>query len=481
MHPGRPYATADRLLMMDATANQPTADELITALAEPSARADPYPVYARLRQLAPVHRAASGAVFLSGYEDCATLTRGPAFRSQGPEFMDAVAPGWRERPGRVATVESLLFRDPPDHTRLRRLVGGAFTPRRIEGLREEVVRLVNDALDAIADAGSDGGVVNLHEILSATLPISVIGALVGVPREDWPLLRGWMTAMMQIVEMTTNTRIMDEADEGAQQLMEYFADLVAQRRAHPREDLATALVTVRDSGIADADVQPSETQRSDSYLSSSARHIASTRSGLVQLSGTAASNPGVQLSGTAASNPDVQLSETELLQTLILLFMAGVDTMVNHLAAGTAALLTHPDQLDALRTDPALAPSAVEEMLRYDAPIQIVGRVAGEPVRLGEVDIPAGALVIGLLGAANRDPSRFPDPDMFDIARRPGFSVLSFGGGMHYCLGAPLARIESAEFFPAFLARFPRLALGGEPVRRGLVLRGFATLPITVS
>jgi cytochrome P450 len=446
MHPGRPYATADRLLMMDATANQPTADELITSLAEPSVRADPYPVYARLRQLAPVHRAASGAVFLSGYEDCATLTRGPAFRSQGPEFMDAVAPGWRKRPGRVATVESLLFRDPPDHTRLRRLVSGAFTPRRTEALREEVVRLVDDALDAIAEAGSDGGVVNLHEILSGTLPISVIGALVGVPPEDWPLLRGWMTAMMQIVEMTTNTRIMDEADEGARRLTEYFADLVAQRRAHPREDLATALVTVRDSG--------------DSGDSDSA----------------AASDPSVHLSETA-----VRLSETELLQTLILLFMAGVDTMVNHLAAGTAALLAHPDQLDALRTDPALAPSAVEEMLRYDAPIQIVGRVTGEPVRLGEVDIPAGALVIGLLGAANRDPSRFPDPDVFDIARRPGISMLSFGGGMHYCLGAPLARIESAQFFPAFLARFPTLALGGEPVRRGLVLRGFATLPITVS
>ena len=173
--------------MVDTTANKPptdepsaigpTADELIAVLAEPSVRADPYPVYARLRQLAPVHRAASGAVFLSGYEDCATLTRGPAFRSQGPGFMDAVAPGWRERPGRVATVESLLFRDPPDHTRLRRLISGAFTARRIEALREPVIRLVGDALDTIADAGSDGGVVNLHEVLSATLPISVIGAL----------------------------------------------------------------------------------------------------------------------------------------------------------------------------------------------------------------------------------------------------------------------------------------------------------------
>ena len=161
--------------------------------------------------------------------------------------------------------------------------------------------------------------------------------------------------------------------------------------------------------------------------------------------------------------------------------MAGVDTMVNHLSAGTAALLTHPAQLSAFRAQPSLAPSAVEEMLRYDAPIQIVGRVTGEQVCLAGLDISPGTLVIGILGAANRDPSRFPDPDSFDIARRPGTSVLSFGGGMHYCLGAPLARIESAEFFPAFLARFPNLALAGAPERRGLVLRGFATLPITIS
>lgn len=409
---------------VDDAVDGATADELVAALATAPVRADPYPVYARLRRLAPVHRAPSGMVFLTGYEDCVTLTRSPAFHAQGPQWMDAVNPAWREHPGQVATVESLLFRDPPDHTRLRRLVGGTFTIRRLEALRGDVVRLVGDALDAIADAGGDGSAVNLHEILSATLPISVIGALVGVPSEDWPLLRRWMTAMMQIVEMTTSAQIMDAADDGARRLTDYFAALVAERRAHPREDLASALVAVADD--------------------------------------------------------DETLTGTELLQTLILLFMAGVDTMVNHLANGTQALLAHPDQLAALRADPALAPSAVEEMLRYDAPIQIIGRVSGEPVRLGGLDVPAGTLAIGLLGAANRDPARFPDPDAFDITRSPGSIVLSFGGGMHYCLGAPLARLESAEFFPAFLARFPKLALGGVPQRRGLVLRGFSDFPITV-
>ena len=238
--------------------------------------------------------------------------------------------------------------------------------------------------------------------------------------------------MMQIVEMTTNTRIMDEADEGAQRLTEYFADLVAQRRAHPRDDLASALVTARDSAPTDA---------------------------------------------RAATG----LTEAELLQTLILLFMAGVDTIGQPPGpAGTAALLAHPDRLAALRTDPALR-RPLSRRCCATTPRSRSSRPGNRRARAGEAasrptprDRPAGAPP-----TATR--SRFPDPDAFDIARRSGASVLSFGGGMHYCLGAPLARIESAEFFPAFLARFPRLALAAEPERRGLVLRGFATLPITVS
>jgi cytochrome P450 len=412
-----------------ATGPGADAEGLVAALGTPEGRADPYPVYARLRELAPVYRAASGAVFLSGYEDCVTVTRDPAFRAQGPEWMDRISPGWRERPGKVATIESMLFRDPPDHTRLRRLVSATFTARRLAGLQGDIERLVGAALDALAEAGSDGSVVNLHEILAVTLPVSVIGTLVGVPQSDWTLLQESMSAMMQVVELSVGKGAMAAADVGAQNLMDYFARLVADKRRDPSGDLASALVSVRDA----TEGEPTGSEGG--------------------------------------------LTEAELLQTLILLFMAGVDTMVNHLVNGTAALLAHPEQLAALRADPGLAPGAVEEMMRYDPPIQIMGRVTSADTVLGGLEFGAGTLMICLLGAANRDPAQFADPDRFDLTR-PGTTALSFGGGIHYCLGAPLARMESATFFPALLDRFPRLALAGEPVRRGLVLHGFADFPV---
>jgi cytochrome P450 len=418
-----------------ATDPDATADSLVAALSTAQGRADPYPVYSRLRELAPVHRSASGAVFLTGYDDCVTVTRDPGFRAQGPEWMDRISPGWRERPGKVATIESMLFRDPPDHTRLRRLVSTAFTPRHIAGLQGEVARLVDAALDTLADAGRDGGPVNLHEILAATLPVSVIGTLVGVPKSDWTLLQESMSAMMQVVELTVDKAAGIAADRGAENLLDYFSALVAERRRAPRNDLATALVAVRDAAPV-------------------------------------AAEPGAGAAGG--------LTETELLQTVILLFMAGVDTMVNHLVNGTAALLAHPDQLAALRADPGLASSAVEEMLRYDPPIQIMGRVSGADTVVGGLPVAAGTLLICLLGAANRDPAQFADPDRFDLSRA-GTAALSFGGGIHYCLGAPLARMESAAFFPALLARFPKLRGAGTPVRRGLVLRGFADLPVALA
>ena len=427
----------DRSTEPEASEEEATEEEateaLLARLGTPQGRADPYPVYAELRALAPVCRSRRGQVFLTGHRDCAELVRSTAFRAQGPDWMDRVSPGWRERPGKVATIEAMLFRDPPDHTRLRRLVSGAFTARRMAALREQVGQLARTALDEIADAGADGGVVDLQALLSRSLPVSVIGTMVGVPKQDWGLLQESMSAMMQVVELTVDEPALAAADRGAETLTDYFAALVADRRKEPTDDLASALVAVRDEASAD-------------------------REG------------GGEGGG---------LSEPELLQTLLLLFMAGVDTMVNHLVNGTAAFLAHPAQADLLRADPALAPGAVEEALRYDAPIQILARVAAEDVTVRQTPVAAGTLVIGLLGAANRDPERFPDPDAYLITR-PGTGSVSFGGGMHFCLGAPLARIESAAFFPALLERFPKLRPAGEPVRRGMVLRGFEYFPVTL-
>ncbi len=400
------------------------ADAAIASLTTPEGVADPYPVYSRLRALSPVYRSGPGLVFLSGYDDCAAVIRSPDYRSQSPEWADRALPGWRDRPGKVATFETMLFRDPPDHTRLRRLVSAAFTPRRVDGMRGDVAALCRRAMDAIADAGADGAAVNLTEILASSLPISVIGALVGVPGADWAALQRSMSALMRVVELSVSTHDLDEADRAAISLRGYFAGLVAERRRAGRDDLASALVAARDAG----------------------------QSGL---------------------------TEDELLQTLIFMFMAGVDTMVNLLLNGTAALLGHPDQADLLRGDPGRGVAAVDEVLRYDAPVQLVGRVAVSPTVIGGVPVPADCLVIAMLGAANRDPARFGEPDSFDIART-GTTVLSFGGGLHYCLGAPLARLEAGTFLPALVRRFPRLRLAGTPVRTGAVFRGFSDLPVAV-
>ncbi|HLX48746.1 MAG TPA: cytochrome P450 [Streptosporangiaceae bacterium] len=406
---------------------QDDAEALIASLLTPEVIANPYPVFARLRELGRVH-ATDGVLFATRYEDCATVTRETAlFRAQSPQWCDYATPGWRERPSKVATFETMLFQDPPDHTRLRRLVSAAFTPRQAERMRGDVARLTDRALDALADAGSGGSPVDLHASLAATLPIAVIASLVGVPPSDWAGLQAHMTALLQVVEFAVTKQQLAGADRAALELRDYFATLVASRRAQPRDDLASTLVSVRD-----------------------------------------------------AASPGAGFTEDELLQTLTFLFMAGVDTMTNLLANGAAAFIAHPDQADLLRAGPGLTSRAVDEVLRFDPPVQIVGRVAAEQTVVGGATVPANGLVIALLGSANRDPARFQRPDTFDITRT-GTTVLSFGGGIHYCLGAPLARVEAGTFLTALLTRFPRLQLAGTPIRQGVVFRGFSKLPVTLS
>ncbi|MGH3158046.1 MAG: cytochrome P450 [Streptosporangiaceae bacterium] len=404
---------------------------LLDSLITPAVSANPYPTFERLRALGGPHLTPTGIVFALSYDDCATVTRETVFGVQSPQWCDLATPGWRERPSKIATFETMLFRDPPDHTRLRRMVGAAFTPRQAERMRRDVAGLVQRALDALADAGADGSAVDLQATLAAQLPIAVIGSMVGVPESDWASLRPAMSALLKVVEIGVTKQDLDEADRAALELRDYFRALAASRRAAPRDDLASTLVAAHDA----------------------------TASG--------------QRDGGAG------LSGDELLQTLTFLFMAGVDTMTNLLSNGTSALLSHPDQADLLRADPALAPHAVDEVLRYDPPVQFLGRVAATDVILSGVPLTPGTLVIAMLAAANRDPARFHDPGVFDITRR-GTTVLSFGGGIHFCLGAPLARVEAGTFFAALLTRFPRLQQAGTPVRQGLVFRGFSRLPVTL-
>jgi cytochrome P450 len=411
---------------------QREADALLAQWVAPGGSEDPYPLYARLRALAPVHLSQTGGVYLTRYDDCAAVIRDPSLGAQSPAWMDQARPAWREHPGLRLTHESFLFRDPPDHTRLRRMVSGAFTQRKADALRAHVAGLVTRALDMVADAGSDGGAVDLHEVLATSLPISAVSHVLGVPEADFPLLRGPLEGLRLAADGQSGRADLTVIDQAAVALLGYFAGLAERRRAAPRDDLISALAAIRDSAA----------------------------------------------DGGPAAGP--VLTETEMLQSITLIFSAAIESMVDLLLNGTRALLLHPGQADLLRAGPGLAPAAVEEALRYDPPVQGMGRIPATGLTIGGVDVPAGTRLLIMLGAANRDPDRFPAPDNFDI-RRQGPPVLSFGGGAHFCLGAALARLQAGLFFPALLTRFPALRLAGPPVRRGLVLRGFTSFPVTLS
>jgi cytochrome P450 len=395
----------------------------------------------------------SGAAYLTTYEDCAAAIRDPSLGAQSPAWVDRVKPGWRDHPGLKTTHESFLFRDPPDHTRLRRMVSGAFTQRRSEALRDHVAGLVTRALDRVADAGCGGAAVDLHEILAACLPIAVVGHVLGVPEADFGRLRHPLEGLRLAADGGASKENLPAIDAAATDLLGYFGELAADRRRQPREDLTSALVAIADAPGRDG--QAADGPAADDHAAD--RHAAD---------------------GHAGGEP--VLTEEELLQSLTLIFSAAIESMVDLLLNGSLALLNHPDQASLLRADPALAASVVEEALRYDPPVQAMGRIPAAARTIRGVEVAAGSLVLIMLGAANRDPASFPGPDEFDI-RRQGPPVLSFGGGAHFCLGAALARLQARLFFPALLDRFPRLALAGQPVRRGFVLRGFASFPVTLT
>jgi cytochrome P450 len=404
----------------DIELREASAKELLARLVSPQGRANPYPVYAALRELAPVHVGTNSA-YLWRYDHCNAIIRNPALGAQSPAWMDRVRPGWRDHPGLRVTHESFVFRDPPDHTRLRRYVSAEFSQSKVNRLRDYIAGVAADVLDAISDAGSDGGQVDLHDILATTMPIKVISKILGVPSRDHPMLREPLEGLRLAADGSPVAQL-PVIDRAGEALVGYFADLVAQRRESPRDDLVSTLAKVRDTG------------------------------------------GGI-------------LTEDELLQTLTLIFSAAIESMADLLLNGMAAFIDFPDQAKALRDDPDLITGAVEEAMRYDAPVQAIGRIAHEDLVFDGIEIPAGTYMLGFIGAANRDPAPYPEPDKFDVTRK-GPPPLSLSGGVHFCLGAALARLEAATFFPAVLRRFPRLSYADTPVRRGVALRGFATFPV---
>lgn len=323
-------------------------------------------------------------------------------------------------PGREI-YQSMLTLDPPDHTRLRTLVNKAFTPGTVERLRPRIQALVDEILDVAAERGG----LEVITQLAYPLPVTVIAEMLGVPAEDHEVFRGWSATLAANLDPIRAGELREEAFEARDALAEYLSGVVELRRKRPGDDLISALLAVEERG-------------------------------------------------------DV-LSHRELLVMCNLLLIAGHETTVNLIGNGLRALLTHPDQLRRLREEPGLIETAVEELLRFDGPVQLTGRVVTEDAVVAGVEMRPGQFVMVLLGAANRDPEQFPDPDRLDLGRQPN-QHLGFGRGIHFCLGAPLARLEGQVALSSLVRRFPALRLDGEPVQRDTVtLRGLESLPVAVA
>ncbi|RZU48944.1 cytochrome P450 [Krasilnikovia cinnamomea] len=390
-------------------------------LLSPGTNKDPYAAYAALRAQGPLVPG-PGACFVTGYAAVDRILRDPEILAYDAAMLDTQWPDWRRSRALTLFVDSMLKQNPPNHTRMRRLAAGVFTARRVNALREVIVAQVDEALDALAANAVDGE-VDVMTHLAYPLPIGVITALLGVPAADRGMFRRLAEALTAVLEVRFSREQGRAANAAAYELEAYFEDLLALRRREPGDDLVTVLAAAHDSG-------------------------------------------GDRLTGA------------ELMGNLALLLVAGFETTTNLLGNGVMLLLEHPEHTRRLIADPELAPAYVEEILRIDSPVQATNRFVAEDREIEGVAVPGGTELVLLLGAANRDPERFTDPDRFD-PDRPGNAPLSFGAGAHYCLGAPLARLEAQVALPALLRRFPRLAVAGQPERRDRTnLRGWATLPV---
>lgn len=397
---------------------------------DPAWSSDPFPLYADLRDRAPVHRNQLGFWVFARHADCLAILRDRRASSDAQHLdLDRMPDGFR-RPAdpddliAAAVVEArpFLFRDPPDHTRLRGLVAKAFTPRVVEALRGRTQQIVDELIDTALDAGE----VDLLEEFAYPLPVRIICDLLGVPAEDQDRFKGWSTALARGLDpdFLLTEEVIAERGDAVLQFSQYFFELLAARRRSPGDDLLSRLVEAEDDGTV--------------------------------------------------------LSEGELLSTCILLLVAGHETTVNLISGGVVALLSHPDQLMRFRSEPDLRRSGVEEMLRYVSPVQLTGRSMVEDIEIAGVTVRAGDFAMLLIGSANHDGDQFPDPERFDIARTPN-NHLGFGFGIHHCLGAPLARMEAQVALTTLVERAPGLTLAGAlSYKTNIVLRGLESLPVVM-
>jgi len=406
---------------VEAVVSEPALDDL--ELFDPLARdahADPYPIYATLRDRAPLHRTPREAWLVLAYDPAVTILRDhdrfsvehSRYRKQRDD--DGLGPTER------GLENVMLFKDPPDHTRLRALVNKAFTPRVVEQLRARIHQIVDELLDEVAGRGE----MDVISEFAYPLPVRVIAEMLGVPPEDRDRFKEWSRGVAPILDPDLDEATFVTVAESGLALAAYFEELVTQRRKDPRSDLVSELIAAEDEGE--------------------------------------------------------KLTEEELRATLILLLVAGHETTMNLIGNGLYALLRNREQMQRLIEDPTLSKTAVEELLRFDGPVHLTARTAKEPVEVAGVQLDEGDMCVVVLGAANRDPGQFPDPDRLDITRHPNRHI-AFSAGGHFCVGATLARVEGQIALETLLHRFPKTALAREEIgyRATVTLRGLEALPVS--
>jgi len=399
------------------------ADDLIhRVMATPEGHADPYPLYRRLQAAAPVHRSAlDGNWYVTCFDACRQILGDPRI-GKNKQF---VVPRHGVDPERIRLAQrrrrpSMLTANPPEHTRLRGSAKGAFIPPAMSALQPRVKAIIDERLDRLADLGE----ADVMAELAFPMPVTVVGEMVGVPEEDRAWFRPLMRTLVSSDSFKRSPEELDKVRQAGDELDAYFIDLIARRRKAPTDDLLSYFIDQADTGFLDED---------------------------------------------------------ELFSTVTLLFFAGFLTTTNLIGNGLVALFDHPAEQARLWEHPELAASAVEEIVRFDSPVQFVHRNVLEDLEVDGEHLAAGDVVLTLLAAANRDPARFADPDHFDVGR-PDNLHLAFAWGLHFCLGARLARMEGQLVFSGLVERFAKVEPAGEPVRNpGLAIRGFESLPVRMT
>jgi cytochrome P450 len=392
--------------------------------------ADPYTQYASIRAQGRMHRNPLGIRVLSHYDDCFSLLRlsGTSVDDRNitsvtfPPLPDDIAERIEGR------TRSILGLDPPDHTRLRRLVSSAFTIRRVDQLRERVSVLVAGLLDDMAAAAREGEPVDLITRFAFPLPFMVISELLGMPDGDRDQLRAWSHEMTNSIEPFNDDATLRRMVDAADNMRQHVDAAIEWKRRNPADDLLSGMIAAEEDGD--------------------------------------------------------RLTADELRDQVVLLYLAGHETTVNLIGNGTFALLRHRDQYERLVADPSLDANAVDELLRYDSPVQVSRRITTTDIEIGGETVAPGEIVLTLLGSSNRDEAKWgPTAAEVDLGREGASAHLSFGSGIHHCLGSALARLEGAEAIPALVRRFPAMALAADdPAWNGrIVLRGLDSLPVTLA